>query len=413
MDSQDKVFDEIQYFQFFTACFEGNVEHVENVLNEYFYVIDINRFDVYGNTPLHLAIFGGHVEVVKLLLGHPDINVNLKNAQMWSPFSEAVASRNKDIVLLIGDKMQTRAREQLGIRIGASVGVLEELPDFSLEISWNVKTWIPGVSGFFPNDIYYVCKMGSKIRVDSTIVGMEGIKFKRGDLSIIFDAEEKHLHILRRDKEEGSDLMAFLDTEIVHSVPEEQLQEILSEDVQRIGPDLSSGIELKESKGWFGGHKTSTVNGYNCVQYDAEGIKVEYTSRKFDADTFSSGEPTLSYLEYMEIFKDKPFIHTWETTNAMRKGFTGTVHLTDEFPITSTQLLPIIEAICPSNRKFEYIKDIIEALPEGKFPAKLEIPLIPTVSVTVAFGNFKEITPDPQMFEIPSWYFNQKETQSS
>ena len=41
--------------------------------------IDVNWANEYQWTPLHVASHKGHVEIVKLLLAHPDISVNLKN----------------------------------------------------------------------------------------------------------------------------------------------------------------------------------------------------------------------------------------------------------------------------------------------------------------------------------------------
>lgn len=58
-------------------------------------------------TPLHYAIGNNDIEIIKMLLSHPKINVNLTSYSCYSnieniyPLIEAIANNNKDAVLLI------------------------------------------------------------------------------------------------------------------------------------------------------------------------------------------------------------------------------------------------------------------------------------------------------------------------
>jgi len=47
--------------------------------------INVNWTDNEGWAPLHMASFNGHIEVVKRLLAHADINVNLKSDDGQTP----------------------------------------------------------------------------------------------------------------------------------------------------------------------------------------------------------------------------------------------------------------------------------------------------------------------------------------
>ena len=48
--------------------------------------IDVNWGNKFGNTFLHRACYHGHDSIVSLLLARPDIDVNRKDADGWTPF---------------------------------------------------------------------------------------------------------------------------------------------------------------------------------------------------------------------------------------------------------------------------------------------------------------------------------------
>ena len=66
----------------FDAAYGGRVAEVSSLLRDH---PEIKQGD--GWTPLHAASYNGHVEVVKLLLAHPGINVNVKNKDGEIPLS--------------------------------------------------------------------------------------------------------------------------------------------------------------------------------------------------------------------------------------------------------------------------------------------------------------------------------------
>ena len=68
------------------AAKSGRVEEVSALLKDNF-GLDVNWGDCKRWTALHHASEEGHAEVVKLLLAHPNINVNALDAFGESPFS--------------------------------------------------------------------------------------------------------------------------------------------------------------------------------------------------------------------------------------------------------------------------------------------------------------------------------------
>ena len=82
--------DMIEYYntELCVNCAMGDIEDVEEILNTR--VININLFDSFGNTPLILAVRNGHLNIVKRLLEHPDVDVNAPCTIGWTPLMHAI-----------------------------------------------------------------------------------------------------------------------------------------------------------------------------------------------------------------------------------------------------------------------------------------------------------------------------------
>ena len=72
--------------QLHDAARSGSVDDVSFLLRDH-PEIDVNWADLAQWTPLHIASLLGHVEVVKLLLTRPNIDVNVKTRFGQTPFS--------------------------------------------------------------------------------------------------------------------------------------------------------------------------------------------------------------------------------------------------------------------------------------------------------------------------------------
>lgn len=68
-----------------------------------------------------------------------------------------------------------------------------QVPDFQLEMQWKFQSWIPFLTRLLPHDTVRLTKVGSNVRMDSTLLGIEGLSWLRSDVSMLLygrDSEE-------------------------------------------------------------------------------------------------------------------------------------------------------------------------------------------------------------------------------
>jgi len=84
--------------QLYTAAEQNRVDRVKELLrNE---AINVNGgYQMGAVTPLHVACALGHADVVRVLLGHPGVDVNQKSSGGSTPFLFAAANGNVEAVV--------------------------------------------------------------------------------------------------------------------------------------------------------------------------------------------------------------------------------------------------------------------------------------------------------------------------
>lgn len=149
----------------------------------------INQRDWHGNPPLHLAIHLKFHEIVELLL-EKGADPSFKNGGGWNSLDEAIASEQKKTVEIVLKYFRMQGISELHQKMPELLTAIEKLPDFYLELKWEFKSWIPFVSKFCPQDTYKVWKRGSSLRVDTTLVGFQNLRWQRGNVSIVLTGKE-------------------------------------------------------------------------------------------------------------------------------------------------------------------------------------------------------------------------------
>jgi len=147
---------------------------------------EINQLDLHGQTPLTLAITTGFNEAVPVLIEN-GASVLTKNSAGWNPFQEATSYGSREVMAQILRKQKDELVQwfnEKGQR--ACKAFSNSLEDFYIEMNWKFDSWIPLVNKLCPSDKYKIWKKGTSLRIDTTLVGFENLKWIIGDVSVIF-----------------------------------------------------------------------------------------------------------------------------------------------------------------------------------------------------------------------------------
>uniref|UniRef100_A0A1B6CP52 Ankyrin repeat domain-containing protein n=1 Tax=Clastoptera arizonana TaxID=38151 RepID=A0A1B6CP52_9HEMI len=160
---------------------------------------ELEKKDVRSRSPLMLAVTLGHLESAKLLM-EKGANVNTENREGWTVVQEAVATGDPELVQLV---LERRDFQRYSTRVGGVPELLlrlKEAPDFYVEMKWEFTSWVPLVSRMCPSDTYKVYKQGSKVRIDTTLLGFDQNNWQRGNTSFIFQGQTNTVPSMIRGK---------------------------------------------------------------------------------------------------------------------------------------------------------------------------------------------------------------------
>ncbi|KAG4103816.1 hypothetical protein H8356DRAFT_1029647 [Neocallimastix lanati (nom. inval.)] len=163
---------------------------------------EINQLDLHGQTPLTLAITTGFNEAVPLLIDN-GASVLVKNSAGWNPFQEATSYGSREVMAEIIRRQKDELVQWFNEKgQKACKAFSESIEDFYIEMNWKFDSWIPLLNKLCPSDSYKIWKKGTSLRIDTTLVGFENLKWIIGDVSVIFyvdkETDEPSLYIVDR-----------------------------------------------------------------------------------------------------------------------------------------------------------------------------------------------------------------------
>ncbi|KAJ8687231.1 hypothetical protein QAD02_023025 [Eretmocerus hayati] len=416
------------------CVFEGDVKNLTTLLPYH----DMTAKDKHGNTPLHLAVMLGRKECIQLLLTH-GVPVKVKNLAGWSPLAEAISYGDRETISSLVRKLKLQAREEMEEKRPNLVSALRQMGDFYMELKWDFQSWVPLVSRILPSDICRIHKSGASIRMDTTLVDFNDMRWERGDISFIFNGDQKPSKSLTvlDNKQKLFQRVRYEETEIEI---EDEVDILMSSDIMAAQMSTKGITFSRAQTGWiFKEDRREMVGSFNSDFYQINGMVLESRKRrehlseedlqknkamiesltKGSSQSFQNGEcpfmrraslnpppeSRISWEDYISAPSGQcPLLGRNLVYKESSKSFKATVAMSPDFPLTVEMLLNVLEIIAPF-KHFNKLKEfVLMKLPPG-FPVKIDIPILPTVTAKITFQEFafkNDIS--PELFQVPSNY---------
>ncbi|CAD5125374.1 DgyrCDS13613 [Dimorphilus gyrociliatus] len=395
---------------------------------------NLEALDPRGRTPLMLAVVLGHLESTRLLLKF-GADATFQDKKYWSVVHEATSTGDPELVALILQHRDAQREKKKTQNIPCLLKILKESPDFYVEMKWEFSSWVPLISRVCPSDTYRVWKSGAQVRIDTTLIGFDNMKWIRGNRSCVFKATENGAEVLEIDHDTRTTRREMLD---LQPVPDQILQPTEDAVAVRLTSPIATTfidvdrISFERSKsgiwGWRS-DRSETLNGLECKVFSASNVEIITQSRsehlteldkkqsksqnqrtildsllstvetqkaannsQYTCET-SSTQNNPCNITPEEYFNDRIDLQGRDIgrpkeTSTKTQRFKATLWLSEEFPLNlQEQVQPIIDLMAVSNAHFQKLKDFITLqLPSG-FPVKIEIPLFHVINARITFDN--------------------------
>lgn len=180
------------------------------------------------------------------------------------------------------------------------------------------------------------------------------------------------------------------------------------------GDGLSDSFEsngvTKEKKGWFGWNKKGSKQGGDESE-DSKVLK-KFTKLSSEGNVQRTNDNQRSSEDGGEAKKSKDKSskkkkkgNTGETKSESeyKKGLRPVLWLTPDFPLKTEELLPLLDILANKVKAVRRLRELLTTkLPNGMFPVKLAIPVVPTIRVLITFTKFEELQPTEEFSTPPS-----------
>jgi len=438
------------------AVYMNDVQTLKDIKDK----CDLSQKDKHGNTALHLAVILGHKECIKILIDQ-DAPIKIKNFQGWTPLAEAISYGDRQTIVTLLSTLKKQSSNSMKTRRPHLIKALNDIPNFYMEIKWDFQSWLPFVSRSLPSDVSKIYKKGCNIRLDSTLSGFDDFKWEHGNISFLFlgdhkigrsfvfmDNQEKYYQKIKKD----------FKTNV-----EDEVDLLMSNDIVALQLSTKEIAFHRAHSGWvFKEKRTELINGQFLADfYSISGLCLESKKRRehlteedlienssilksfskpdlkksnsvetssnsiSDSTTNSNSNlieseeldsktvrrkslprpPATNLTWYDYINSDKqPCLGRKQVCKDNVKRFKATLGMSQNFPLTTSSLLDILEALAEF-KHFNKLKEFIEVkLPPG-FPIDICIPILPTITAHITFQEFRyEDNLDDNLFKIPDEY---------
>ncbi|KAK7595008.1 hypothetical protein V9T40_001441 [Parthenolecanium corni] len=448
---------ETEEFPLHESIFHNNYAKMVDTLKSGY---NVKMKDKHGNTALHLAVMLGRKSFVETLLDYK-ASVRTRNLLGWSSVDEAVSYRDEETVKLMVRRLTEETREEFIQNRRDLLDELKTIPDFYMELKWEIRSVVPGLSYVLPSDLCKIRRRGLLMRMDWSAIDFTVIII-RGHVAVIFDgAASPHpsVHFLNVKKKE----FMRIDSEEEHSEIEVTImaQIRMKEKINFFTASTSNfSYTRKKKTSWLGAESdlTETVGQFEADIYEVDGLvaklreRSEHLGKKEDDKVKDEGKTDTSAVAGKADDKEKtntknekslppppppppPPTHvTWKEYINAEPGMyptlarkidqtehemqlpTSIVGMVPTFPLTKAAFTKILQVIAPF-KQFNKLREFMDnKLPPG-FPVRLEIPIKLGISAKVSILKFQtaetlsEEVLHEDLFKIPKDYEDYEEKQ--
>ncbi|KAF9538962.1 Ankyrin repeat domain-containing protein 13C [Mortierella hygrophila] len=244
----------------------------------------INSLDLHLHAPLHLAVMLQRKEMVQILL-KAGANPLVRSGSGWTPRQEATSLGDREMIELITRYQRKEFSGSFKTKAMNLVKQLSaDLDQFYFQLQWEFQSWVPFVSGLCPKDTYHIWKKGNAVRMDTSLVGFENMKWIRGHISIVFRVDPDHgpeLVIIDRVKKITQVLARSSDDddEEEHEPTDEEIQDEVSicfnSNITSTNVPTSA-IKFQRAKAGMWGYrsnKVEKVGEFECAVWKMDGVE--------------------------------------------------------------------------------------------------------------------------------------------
>ncbi|KAM8713827.1 hypothetical protein ACLKA7_014054 [Drosophila subpalustris] len=455
----DDLPDDCVEYPMHRSVFENDIRTLQRRLLLSTAATEVAARDRHGNTPLHLAVMLGRNCCVRLLLAQ-NAPVKVKNNEGWSPLAEAISYGHRQTITQLLRMLKLQSREHMESRRERLVQALRQMQDFYMEFKWDFQSWLPLVSRILPSDICRLYKCGASLRLDTTLVDFNDMRWDRGDISFLFrgEAPPNESLVLLDNEQQCYQRLRYEESDM-----EDEVDVLMSTDILATQMSTKTIQFARAQRGWlFRANRKELIGGqYQCEIYTIQGLVLKQRKRRehlsnedlqknraivetitkggaasaaagggngtgggLDAATTPTGSNlTLPELPRRSSLQPPPATSvTWEeyigapigkcpqlgrtpVHKQSNKTLRATVAMSADFPLSVDMLLDVLEVIAPLKHINKLREFVTLKLPTG-FPVKIEIPVLHTVTAKVTFQKFEFRDNIPaKLFEIPTHYW--------
>lgn len=235
-----------------------------------------------GLAPIHLAIQLGHSECVKVLTKH-GADMLCTTDLGFLALQEATSLGDREMMRDLLLKRHEQIREYVYKRQPDLFQVVqEEIESFYLEMNWDFKSWVPFFSMLCPSDCYKIWKKGNRIRIDTSLIGFDKLRWLRGNVTYLFviEPDSSSFYLLDHDRkiwQHVKNLRDFTPEEIEKDLNLRMNQEIVS---GRVDSRRPIGFSRSRTLMGLGDEMVEDIGRYRAKVYSIENMEWVTRTRK-------------------------------------------------------------------------------------------------------------------------------------